>query len=184
MTEQDIYHSNFAASLGIGYTLLTPERVEGTMPLGSEKWQPWGFVHGGATLSFLETLASRASEFRHDPETEAAFGVDVHVRHKKPAKDGMMHGYAELDREEPSSNGIGRKQYWKVAAFDEVDDVISEGVIMTKVVPKERLAQKEKERAAARQQADEASASCENAAGNAGADGAAPGTGFEAGEVR
>lgn len=151
MSDQEIYYSKYVNSLGIKYTSEDPNRVEGTMPLGPEKWQPWGFVHGGATLSFLESLASRASEFRRDPATEAAFGVDVHVRHKKPAKYGMMHGFAELEREEPSSNGIGRKQYWHVVAFDELDDVISEGTIMTKVVPLERLAQKEKERAAARE---------------------------------
>lgn len=142
---------NFCRVLGVEFTKYTPERVEGTMPMGSEKWQPWGFVHGGATIAFLESLASRASEYHFDPATEAAFGVDVHIRHRKPGKDGIMHGYAELDHEEMSSNGIGRKQFWNVAAMDEAGDIISSGVIMTKVVPKSRLAQKEAERAAARQ---------------------------------
>ena len=150
MKVEDVDKGGFCKSLGVEFTLEGPERTEGTMPLGPEKWQPWGFVHGGATISFLESLASRASELRHDLQTEAAFGVDVHVRHRKPAKNGIMTGYAQFVKEEPSSNGIGRKQYWEVAALDEEGDVISSGTIMTKVVPKERLAQKDQERAAAR----------------------------------
>lgn len=142
----------FVKSMGIQFTRLTPERVEGTMPLGPEKWQPWGFVHGGATLSLLESLASRASEFYRDFDTEIAFGVDMHVRHLKPAKNGVMTGYAQLNREESSSNGIGRKQYWNVAAFDEEGDVISSGVVVTKVVPKAYLAEKDAQRAAARKE--------------------------------
>lgn len=134
----------FAHMLEIDFTLEEKNRVEGKMPLGPTKWQPWGFVHGGCTISFLETLASRAAEMSVDMDVERPFGVDVHIRHKKPGKLGMMTGYAQLDHIE------GNKQFWEVVAFDDEGDVISDGIIMTKIVSLERLAQKDAERAAAK----------------------------------
>ena len=128
--------SAFVEQLGIEDTLTTAERVEGYMPLSPALHQPFGVVHGGATISFLETLASRGAIFRIDPERERAFGADVHVRHCKPASTGVMRGYAQLERLE------GNKQFWEVRAFDDEGDVVSEGVIITKIVTLERLAQR------------------------------------------
>ena len=53
---------------------------------------------------------------------------------------------ADLDREEVSERTGAVKQYWNVAAYDDAGDVVSDGVIMTKIVSLARLAQKEQER--------------------------------------
>ena len=42
---------------------------------------------------------------------------------------------ADLDREEVSERTGAVKQYWNVAAYDDAGDVVSDGVIMTKIVP-------------------------------------------------
>ena len=134
----------FARQLGIVFTKETKDRVEGTMPIDSSKFQPWGFVHGGCTISFLESLASRAAEMNADLDNERPFGVDVHVKHKKPGQKGMMTGYAELDHVERN------KQFWTVVALDDEGDTISDGVIITKIVTLARLEEKERERHAAK----------------------------------
>ena len=54
---------------------------------------------------------------------------------------------ADLDREEVSERTGAVKQYWNVTAYDDAGDVVSDGVIMTKIVSLDRLAQKERERA-------------------------------------
>ena len=66
--------------------------------------------------------------------------VDVH------AQEGTLRGVADLDREEVSERTGAVKQYWNVAAYDDAGDVVSDGVIMTKIVSLARLAQKEQER--------------------------------------
>lgn len=116
--------------------------VEVAMPITSEVFQPFGFLHGGATISLLETAASIGAEMLTDLDRERPFGIDVQIRHRKSGKAGTLRGIADLDRVE------GNKQYWHVVALDGDGDVVSEGTIVTKIVSLERLAQKERERTA------------------------------------
>ena len=75
-----------------------------------------------------------------------SFGVEVTIRHKKSGREGdVARGVAKLAERKPSSKA-GYKLYWDVAAYDGDGDVISDGVIAVKVVPKDYLAQKLAER--------------------------------------
>lgn len=135
---------NFVAHLGVEFTQASKERVEAVMPVQEFMREPKGFVHGGCTLTLLETVASYASQLAADEEGLLSFGLVVDVRHKKPIQSGRVYGVTKLDRVD------GPKRFWYVAAFDEVGDVCSEGTVLTKIVSKERLAEKEREREAAR----------------------------------
>lgn len=121
-------------------------RVEATMPITPDLYQPFGFLHGGATIALLETVASVGTEENTNFETERPFGIDVQVRHRKSGKDGTLHGVASLEREERSERTGAVKQYWSVTAYDDAGDVVSDGVIMTKIVSLDYLAQKDRER--------------------------------------
>lgn len=136
----------FSRALGIEFTYEGPDRVEAEMPIDANKLQPAGFLHGGATISLLETVASRACDLITDHDKDYSFGVDVHVRHKKPGESGMLHGMAQLDHVERN------KQFWHVVATDDIGDTVSEGTVMTMIVPKGRLAEKQRERDAKREQ--------------------------------
>lgn len=128
-------------TLGVEFVLANCERVEARMPVAPAVTQPFGFVHGGATISLLESVASLGSQLRCDLETQLPFGVDVHVRHRKPGKVGFVRGVATFDHEEPSRGKAGGvKLYWTVVAYDDEGDVMSEGVIICRVVDKARLA--------------------------------------------
>lgn len=121
--------------------------VEAVMPITPEVFQPHGYLHGGATIALLETVASIGTEQNTDFDKERPFGIDVQVRHRKSGKGGTLRGVADLDREEVSERTGAVKQYWNVTAYDDAGDVVSDGVIMTKIVSLDRLAQKERERA-------------------------------------
>ncbi len=122
------------------------------MPISQDVKQPYGFVHGGATITLLEAVASAGAAQSVDFACERPFGVDVHVRHRKPGKEGMLRGIADLERTEPSRSG-GVKQFWAVVAYDDEGDVVSEGTVVVKIVPLSRLEEKERERAAAKERA-------------------------------
>ena len=124
----------FSDELGIQVESADEGRVEAVMPITGKLLQPFGFVHGGATIALLETAASIGAELRADLDEERPFGVDVRVRHRKSGRAGMLRGVAELVREEPSRTA-GTKQFWSVAAFDDAGDVVSEGEVVTKIVP-------------------------------------------------
>ena len=143
----------FADTMGLQLEVVGPQRVEATMPITPALHQSIGLLHGGATIALLETVASVGGEQHIDFATQRSFGLDVHVRHRKPGKQGVVRGIAELDHEEPSYNG-SLKQYWNVRAVDEEGDVVSDGVIVTKIVSLEHLAAKEEARQAAKRQAE------------------------------
>ena len=121
----------------LGITFPGGERatfVRAELPITDAIRQPYGFVHGGATLTLLEAAASLGAEFHTDLSRELSFRVNVNVTHRKSGVDGTLHGEAAFDREETSSKGY-RKLFWNVCARDDGGDVISEGVILCVVVP-------------------------------------------------
>ncbi|WP_261428874.1 PaaI family thioesterase [Berryella wangjianweii] len=130
----------FVENLGISFTRSERDVVEGIMPITPEVHQPHGFLHGGATISFLESLASKGAENNTDFSKELPFGIDIHIRHRKSGKSGILHGSATLSHQEDG------KQFWYCVAFDDDGDVISEGEILTKIVPLSRLEEKRRER--------------------------------------
>lgn len=131
-------------TIGIEVGTSSAEGAVGTMPIGPGVLQPYGFLHGGATIALLEAVASAAAAHHADLETERPFGVDVHVRHRKSGRAGVLTGIAELDHVEPSQ--VGMKQFWRVRAIDDEGDVISDGTVMTKVVSLAYLEQRERSR--------------------------------------
>lgn len=132
-------------TLGVKFTKVEDGLVEAVMPITPAILQPFGFVHGGATIALLESVASAGGEFACDLETEQPFGVHVDIRHKKSGKSGSVRGVAKLTDRVPSTKA-GYKLMWDVAAYDDAGDVMSDGVIVVKVVPKDYLAKKEAER--------------------------------------
>lgn len=146
LSNEDIARSTdgMVGLLGIRFTEASPDRCEAVMPITDAILQPFGFVHGGATLALLETVASRAAELRADLESERPFGVRMDARHLKSGQAGQVRGVAELDHVE------GSKQIWRVTAYDDAGDVMSTGTFETKIVTLAYLAQKAAAREAAR----------------------------------
>lgn len=127
----------FGSELGIQFISAGSDGAEARMPITDKIRQPFGFVHGGATLALLETVGSQAAACTIDLSIERVFGIRMDVRHKKSGKQGWIRGVARLDREE------GSHQYWAVTAYDDAGDVMSEGVFETKRVTLAYLAEKE-----------------------------------------
>ena len=127
---------SFTEELGIEFTTVSAERVETVMPITPRMHQPYGFVHGGVTLALLEATASKGVELHTYLAVERPFGIAIEVRHRKTAREGTLRGVAEFDHAE------GRKQFWRVSAYDDAGDVVSSGMFTTKVVSFERLREK------------------------------------------
>lgn len=122
--------------LGIEFTEASSQIVRARLPITDDVRQPHGFVHGGTTLALLEAVASLGAELNADLSCELPFGVNVNVTHRKSGVDGALFGEAVLAREEKSSKGY-RKFFWDVVARNDAGEVLSDGVILCLVVPKE-----------------------------------------------
>lgn len=99
--------------LGIEFTALGDDYLEGTMPVDERTTQPYGLLHGGASCVLAETLGSMAAHYVVDPEKYQAVGVDITTHHLKSVTAGIVTGRATPIR-------IGRRmQVWDIAICDE-----------------------------------------------------------------
>ena len=78
--------------LGIEVTELGDDYVVGTMPVDKRTKQPFGILHGGASVALAETLASYAGFLTIDPKKYHVVGVEINANHLKMAKKGLVTG--------------------------------------------------------------------------------------------
>jgi Cof subfamily protein (haloacid dehalogenase superfamily) len=74
-------------NLGIQYTYASEDRVEATMPVDERTRQPFGILHGGATLALAETVAGLGSMILCQPD-EIIVGMQVSGNHVSSAREG------------------------------------------------------------------------------------------------
>jgi 1,4-dihydroxy-2-naphthoyl-CoA hydrolase len=78
--------------MGIEFLEATPERVVGRMPVAGNT-QPFGLLHGGASVVLAETLGSIGAVL-HAGEGRIAVGVDINATHHRAARTGFVTGVA------------------------------------------------------------------------------------------
>ena len=100
------------ALLGIEFTDVSPERVVATMPVTPDHHQPFGTLHGGASVALAESVVSLGASAGVWPE-RVAFGLEINANHVRPKRDGML-------RAEGERLHAGRTtQVWQVRITDE-----------------------------------------------------------------
>ena len=76
-------------ALGIEVRELEPEQVVVTMSITDRHLQPFGFLHGGASIALAETAASLGG-LLHCPPGHAAFGLEINANHLRPKRAGTL----------------------------------------------------------------------------------------------
>ena len=80
--------------LGIELIELTPTRLVATMPVARRVHQPFGLLHGGASVVLAETLASMGAWLNIDQATQAAVGLEINANHLRGVREGLVTGVA------------------------------------------------------------------------------------------
>jgi len=78
--------------MGVRLLEASPERVVATMPVEGNT-QPYGLLHGGASVVLAETLGSVGSAMHAHPD-RIAVGVDINATHHRAARAGTVTGTA------------------------------------------------------------------------------------------
>ena len=68
--------------------------VSGRMPVDERTTQPYGLLHGGASVAFAESLGSLAGSFQVDLEKVAVVGIEINANHLKSVRSGWVYGTA------------------------------------------------------------------------------------------
>jgi len=104
--------------------------VRGTMPVDARTRQPFGLLHGGASVAFAESLGSLAGNLCLGP-SEMAVGLDINANHMRAISQGMVTGTARPLH-------IGRStQVWEIRIVDERDRLVCISRLTLAVVPRE-----------------------------------------------
>ena len=106
-------------NLGIQYTYASDERVEATMPVDYRTRQPFGILHGGATLALAETVAGLGSMIICESD-EIVVGMQVSGNHISSAHEGdTVRAVATIVHKGRSSH------VWNVDVFTSTNKLVS-----------------------------------------------------------
>jgi 1,4-dihydroxy-2-naphthoyl-CoA hydrolase len=118
-----------AAKLGIEIIELTPSRVRGTMPVDERTRQPYGLLHGGASVAFAESLASIGAVMNIDRQHSSVVALEINANHIRAKREGTVRGTALPIH-------IGRStQVWTVEIRDEDDRIVCISRCTIAVIP-------------------------------------------------
>jgi 1,4-dihydroxy-2-naphthoyl-CoA hydrolase len=116
--------------LGITFTAVGDDFIEARMPVDHRTCQPYGLLHGGASVALAETLGSIAAAFSADPTTQYCVGIEINANHLKSVRSGYVTGIAKPLR-------IGKRiQVWQIHISNEENDLICVSRITLAVLDK------------------------------------------------
>lgn len=95
-------------SLGILFTEVGDDFVRGTMPVDERTMQPYGLLHGGASVALAETLGSMGAAMCVDANEYQVVGQEINANHVRAARRGVVTGTAR-----PVHLG-GRTHVWSI----------------------------------------------------------------------
>jgi uncharacterized protein (TIGR00369 family) len=77
--------------LGIVFTEIGPDYLRGTMPVDARTRQPYGLLHGGASVLLAETLGSTAGGLCVE-EGQGVVGIEINANHLAGVREGLVTG--------------------------------------------------------------------------------------------
>lgn len=117
-------------NLGIQYTYASENRIEATMPVDKRTRQPFGILHGGATLALAETVAGLGSMVICEPD-EIVVGMQVSGNHMSSAHEGdTVRAVATIIHKGRSSH------VWNVDVFTSTNKLVSSIRVVNSVLKK------------------------------------------------
>ena len=110
----DRQEETLLTTLGIELVEATKERVVARMPVVPRVHQPFGSLHGGASVALAETVASTGAWLNCDQSRERVVGIEINANHLRGKRDGTVTATA-------TPVHVGRRtQVWEVRIEDEL----------------------------------------------------------------
>jgi 1,4-dihydroxy-2-naphthoyl-CoA hydrolase len=104
--------------IGIEWTEVGDDYIKARMPVDHRTQQPYGLLHGGASLALAETLGSVAAAMVVDHSLYYCVGLEINANHVRSAKSGYVTGIT-------SPIHIGRTtQVWDIKIYDEREKLV------------------------------------------------------------
>ena len=115
------------ALLDIRYVALTDDALEATMPVDHRTHQPFGLLHGGASVVLAETLGSVAGYLCTEGDQKVV-GLEINANHIRSVRSGRVRGVCK------AIHTGRRSQVWQIEIFDEEGRLCCTSRLTTAVV--------------------------------------------------
>ncbi|HBO23719.1 MULTISPECIES: hotdog fold thioesterase [unclassified Providencia] len=113
--------------LGIEITAFGDDFLEGTMPVDERTKQPFGLLHGGASVVLAESLGSIAGYLCSEGEQQVV-GLEINANHIRSAREGVVKGICR-----PIHLGR-RQQVWNIDIYNEKGQLCCTSRLTTAVI--------------------------------------------------
>jgi 1,4-dihydroxy-2-naphthoyl-CoA hydrolase len=104
--------------LGIEFVEIGDDYLKAKMPVDHRTVQPYGMLHGGASVTLAESLGSVAGYLCTNGSAKKVVGLEINANHIRPATGGFVYGVAR-----PIHIG-GSTQVWEIRIADEQDKLV------------------------------------------------------------
>jgi 1,4-dihydroxy-2-naphthoyl-CoA hydrolase len=109
---------NMAEWLGIEITEVGDDYLKATMPIDHRTRQPYGLLHGGASVVLAETLGSVGAAFVVDRNKYDCVGLEINANHLRGVREGLVTAIARPVH-------IGKTtQVWDIRIHDSRDKIV------------------------------------------------------------
>jgi 1,4-dihydroxy-2-naphthoyl-CoA hydrolase len=105
-------------NLGILFTEIGDDFVRGTMPVDTRTLQPYGLLHGGASVALAETLGSTGASMCVDAAEYQVVGQEINANHVRAARSGLVTGTAR------AVHLGGRTHVWSIEIVNEAQKLV------------------------------------------------------------
>lgn len=124
--------STMPGYLGMEFIAVGDDWLAARLPVAPHTHQPFGRLHGGASVALAETIGSVGAMQVVDPERFLAVGLEINANHVRPAHAGWVTGTGRPE-------AIGRTtQVWSIRITDEQDRLVCISRFTAAIIPRER----------------------------------------------
>lgn len=120
-------------TIGIIFTDVDEDMLQATMPVTPKVHQPYGILHGGASVALAETLGSCLSVLHVDTEKFAPVGTNINSNHLRAKREGVVTGTATFIRK---GNTVHVSQ---IEIRDEKGHLINHTTMTNNIIPHSKL---------------------------------------------
>lgn len=128
--------NTLADSLHIRVTEVGDDYIKGTMPVDGRTKQPFGLLHGGASVALAETLGSIASWLVVNPDLFIGVGIEINANHIKAVTKGFVTGVCKPI----SIKGVNH--IWEIKIYNDSEELICISRFTCSIVSKQKMQQK------------------------------------------
>lgn len=115
------------AGLGMVFTRLEPDWLEATMPMDARTQQPFGLLHGGASVALAESLGSMAGWLCSQPGQNVV-GIEVSASHLRAVYSGTVRGICR------ALHSGSMNQVWQIEIMNAQDQLCCIARLTTAII--------------------------------------------------